>query len=238
MSPAGRVSLFLFGIFPNVVAIGDSGARPSDSTTVGRSIRARLRHVGGSSSRAARLDPTTLRQVVERARHHDPDAWESLYRHCYPALYAYAGRRLSPAVADDAVSDALARAIERIDRFEWRGAGFDAWMYGILRNVVKERYRHVTTQALPTDPAQLAQGLVEGEDASTALLARTEAAQIRRAFATLSESDQDLLELRVIAGLSAVETGQLLGKEAGAVRMAQARALDRLRAALRGGLDG
>lgn len=41
-----------------------------------------------------------------------------------------------------------------------------------------------------------------------------------------------MLELQVVAELSAGETGEVLGKGAGAVRMARSRAIDRLRLAM------
>ena len=52
---------------------------------------------------------------------------------------------------------------------------------------------------------------------------------MRQAFARLSDADRELLELRVVAGLSAEEAAAVLGRRPGAVRMAQSRALTRLR---------
>ena len=36
----------------------------------------------------------------------------------------------------------MLRAFNRIAAFTWQGAGFDAWLYGIARNVVQEAHRH------------------------------------------------------------------------------------------------
>ena len=52
---------------------------------------------------------------------------------------------------------------------------------------------------------------------------------MRRAFTRLGVNDQELLELRVVAGLSSEDTAAALGKRPGAIRMAQVRALARLR---------
>ena len=60
-------------------------------------------------------------------------------------------------------------------------------------------------------------------------------AEVRHAFARLDPDDRELLELRVQGGLTSEEVGSLLGKQPGAVRMAQARALGRLRTILEGG---
>ena len=52
------------------------------------------------------------------------------------------------------------------------------------------------------------------------------------AFEQLSEDDREVLELRVVGDLSSDEVAEVIGKKPGTVRMAQARALDRLRTLL------
>ncbi len=169
-----------------------------------------------------------LQELVRRAQAHEPDAWEALYRVTYPGLLGYARRRLwGRAEADDAVSETFARACNRMGDFEWTGGGFSAWLYGILRNVVMETQRrtHRTTTLLAPDERI--------EDVSLdGLLLDEEATAVRAAFATLSPDDQEVLELRVVGGLSADEVADVVGKRPGAVRMAQSRALARLRIAL------
>jgi len=72
----------------------------------------------------------------------DPDAWEELYRRAYPRLLAFACRRLATREqADDAVSEAMVRAINSIDRYVPGAAGIEGWLFGIVRFVVLEAYR-------------------------------------------------------------------------------------------------
>jgi len=167
------------------------------------------------------------RMLVRRAAHRDPDAWESLYRRMHPRLFAYARRRLrSDHEADDAVSETMLRALHRIDTFTWKGAGFDAWLYGIARNVILEAHRHsgrTSPGAEPSEIATLAAGPLEE------LVGREQLTDVRSAFGRLSPEDQELLELRVVAGISAAGVGAVLGCRPGAVRMAQSRALQRFR---------
>lgn len=167
-----------------------------------------------------------LRSLVERARVSDPEAWERLYVHAYGRLYAYTRRRLaSREEANDAVSETFARAYERIRSFRWRGGGVDAWLYGIARNVVLEALRDRRRGPERLDPE-----LPSGEpDPVDRLIADEEVAAVREAFARLEPSDQEMLELRVVGGLDASAVAQVVGKRAGAVRMAQSRALARLR---------
>ena len=172
-------------------------------------------------------DPAdALRALVGRAVERDPDAWESLYRRSYRRLFGFARRRLfDEQAAEDAVSETMIRALDNIDRFSWQGAGFDAWLYGIARNVVYEfaRARQRTVVLVDEERPAIERGPEEHA------LAGDEMAAMRRAFQRLNPEERELLELRVHGGLSSEEVGRLLGKQAGAVRMAQARALQRLR---------
>jgi RNA polymerase sigma-70 factor (ECF subfamily) len=169
-----------------------------------------------------------LQELVRRAQANDPDAWETLYRVTYAGLLSYARRRLwGRAEADDAVSETFARACNRIGDFQWTGGGFTAWLYGILRNVVMETQR----RSRRTSPLMAPDERVE-DDSMDRLLLDEEATAVRAAFATLSPDDQEILELRVVGGLTADEVAVAVGKRSGAVRMAQSRALARLRTAL------
>ncbi len=173
----------------------------------------------------------SLRRIVTAAQGGDLDAWERLYRRGYPRLYAYARRRVSDdASADDAVSETMTRAVLKIDGFAWRGGGFDAWMYGILRNVLLEQGRR-DRRDLPVAELDLGTGSDELEPHTVHARAE-EGDQVRAAYAKLSDDDREILDLRVIAELSADEVAEMLGKKAGTVRMAQSRALDRLRSHL------
>ena len=164
--------------------------------------------------------------LVERARGADRDAWETLYRRVYPRLLAYARRRLDPDAARDAVSETMARAVANIGRYRpVSGTGsFEGWLFGICRHVVLDAQRAAGRRGYSPPP-----DLVTHADPSEGLVSAEEADAVRQAFALLSDDDRELLELRVVGGLSAEETAEVLGRRPGAVRMAQSRALARLR---------
>jgi RNA polymerase sigma-70 factor (ECF subfamily) len=161
----------------------------------------------------------------------DPDAWEALYRGMYTRLFAYARRRLGDDhSANDAVSETMARALDRIDGFRPQGAGLPGWLYGILRNVLRESYRAGARTTLPGLGDNEHDGVVGHElDPLRYVLRDERANDVRAAFSRLSAADREVLELRVVGGLNADDVALALGKRAGAVRMAQSRALARLR---------
>lgn len=182
-------------------------------------------------------DDDDLRALVVRAQQHSPDAWEALYRRCRPKLVDYARRRLpSLQAAEDVVSEAFLRAIARIDDFNWTGAGFDGWMYGITRNVIHEAHRTITRdRRLDTKQANTIDGpmAVVSGDLGAHMERDQEREVLRNAFALLNEVDREVLELRVVGGLTADQVAAVLGKQPGAIRMAQSRALQRLREAMK-----
>lgn len=178
-------------------------------------------------------DPGAERRLVERARSGDPDAWELLYRRAYPRLVAYARRKLATRdQAEEAVSETMMRAMGTIDRYRPGGAGIEAWFFGIARNVVLETYR-AGARARSADPATL-ETVADHDGPLAAVLDREERTLLARAFDRLSDADRDLLELRVLGGLDAAQVGEITGRRAGAVRMAQSRALARLRVEFEG----
>lgn len=166
----------------------------------------------------------------EQLRHGDPVAWESFYERVYPMMMAYSQRRLGyNETARDAVSEALARTVSTVTRSEELGTSLEAWSFGILRNVVidaqRRHYRDRRHQATAT---------TTHDDPSEALVLNAEHENVRQAFARLNEHERELLELRVVAGLSSEHVASVLSMSPGSVRMAQSRALDRLRSLLQG----
>lgn len=174
-------------------------------------------------------DVATDQDLAAGLRNSDPDAWEQLFRRSYGRLLAYARRRLpTEEQAHEAVSEALVRGVSGRDGFRNSGAGPEAWLYGILRHVVLDAQRRLARTA-PVSPAvreELAADPVEHQ------IEAEDRAAIRAAFGRLNRADQELLELRVVAGLPVEEVAVVLGRSPAAVRMAQSRALGRLRGIL------
>lgn len=170
-----------------------------------------------------------LQRIAERAREHEPDAWEELYRHAYGRLHAYARRRLASAEqADDAVSEVFTRAMDAIDRFSWSAAGIDGWLFGFLRNVLSEQYRHERRHFRSPFARSAPEPIDDAPDVLERLLEGERAEAVRGALDQLPAKDRELLELRIVGGLDAPAVAAVVGKRPGAVRMAQSRALGHL----------
>jgi RNA polymerase sigma-70 factor (ECF subfamily) len=180
--------------------------------------------------RGCDVDTDEQCRLVERAREGDADAWERLYRNIYPRLRAYAARHGGAGVAEDLVNETMARAVAGMGKFQWQSAGFDAWLFGILRWVCSEHRRRAGRRR---EQLRREQSHCEGAGAyhqpGDDLELAEDHVEVRMAFERLKPAERELLELRVMAGLSADEVAVVLGKRAGAVRTAQSRALAHLR---------
>jgi RNA polymerase sigma-70 factor (ECF subfamily) len=181
---------------------------------------------GATVSAAAEPDELVLKDTVDRALHGDGDAWEALYVRVRPRLFALCLRRLGNREdAEDAVAETMLRAVRAANTFRWRDAGFDAWIFRIGRNVVSDMLRSRSRRAfVPAAEVGAEPGAVEEE-----VVLADEHAAVRRALERLPADDRELLELRLIAGLSSEEAAYVLHKRPGAVRTAQSRALARMR---------
>ena len=168
-------------------------------------------------------------ELVRRARGGSPEAWEAIYLTARPQLFRFARLRLvTDDQAEDAVSETVARAIAGLDRLP-AGATAMAWLVGICRNVVHEAHRSGSRQRSLADRASTVRPAQVAPAPDDHLLDVEEAQRLRRCFDRLDDDARELLELRVVVGLDADSVATVVGKRSGAVRMAQSRALARLR---------
>ena len=160
-----------------------------------------------------------LRQVLETIR-------PIVVRYCRARVGTSERSGLS---ADDVAQEVCLAAITALPRYKDQGRPFLAFVYGIAAHKVADAHRAAgRNRAEPTDivperlsseagPEQLA---IENESA----------ARMNKLLEVLPERQREILILRVVVGMSAEETAEAVGSTAGAVRVAQHRALARLKA--------
>jgi RNA polymerase sigma-70 factor (ECF subfamily) len=164
----------------------------------------------------------------------DSAAWEVLYCRLYPLLRAYIARRVDVGSVEDTVSETMVRAVRGIESYQPGPAGFDGWVFGIARRVCADYHRRRARMRRQDGfAAGMAEVVEDGRAPGDPAVAADDHAELRRAFELLPPSDQQVLELRVVAGLSVEQTTSVLEKAPGAVRTAQSRALGRLRQLIR-----
>lgn len=175
---------------------------------------------------------TDLTSVAVLARDGDRDATASLLERVRELAHRYCRARLAtyPAgahLADDVAQDVCIAVLRALPRYKHKGRPFEAFVHGIAARKVADAQRTAARAARPTDDVP---DDVDGRP--TPEEQALNAADLKHAMNLLEELPEKLREvvvLRVAAGMSAEETGNSLGMSPGAVRVAQHRALNRLR---------
>lgn len=170
---------------------------------------------------------TPVPDVIERARGGDRSAFAELYdAHC-DAVYRYILYRVrEPADAEDLTSEVFTRAFANIHRYKWQGKSFLAWLYTIARNAVTDRRR----RQRPTVDLDNAYSLAEdGPTAHDRAVRGEQVDALRGAVKHLTTEQQEVLLLRFVENMSSRQVAKVLGKNEGAIRALQFRALGRLR---------
>ena len=181
---------------------------------------------------ATRSEESDLRELTSLAVQGDRTAIESLLAQLRPMVVRYCRARLGRVsghyhIADDVAQEVCIAVLAALPRYRDLGRPFASFVFGIASHKVADALRSSVRSAVPTQ--DLPDGPDEGPGPEETVVRHTEAAQARELLARLPDNQRELLILRVVSGLSAEETGNVLGMSAGAVRVAQHRALARLR---------
>jgi RNA polymerase sigma-70 factor (ECF subfamily) len=168
----------------------------------------------------------------------DRQAVERLLASILPVVVRYCRARVgrqerSFASADDVAQEVCLAVLTALPRYRHEGRPFLAFVYGIAAHKVADvhraaaRNRSELVPDVPDTPEIVAgpeQRALQGELSE----------RMAQLLLILPEKHREIVVLRVIMGLSAEDTAEAVGSTPGAVRVAQHRALARLRRSLTG----
>lgn len=177
-----------------------------------------------------------LNELADAAARGHPRAINALLEAVRPAIVRYCRARIGRSgaafdVADDVAQEACLGISVSLPTYAGKGFPFMALAYRIASNKVADHFRRQrANRAILTDELPEVADLRPGPE--EALLGKELSGQVNDLLGVLGNRQREVLILRVVVGMSAEETAKALGSTAGAVRVAQHRALTRLRAAL------
>ncbi len=177
-------------------------------------------------------EKVSIRDLTALAASGHPAALESLLRQIRPMVVRYCRARLGHIsghyqVADDVAQEVCIAILSALPRYQDMGRPFASFVFGIASHKVADALRNAARLAIPTE--DLPDGPDDRPGPEETVVAYIEAERARALLARLPVHQRELLVLRVLSGMSAQETGNALGMSPGAVRVAQHRALARLR---------
>jgi RNA polymerase sigma-70 factor (ECF subfamily) len=191
---------------------------------------------GGPATISSRTEvgglPVDLAGLAALATQGDTGARDALLAHVRMIVHRYCRARLgrlpgSEHAADDVAQEVCLAVLSALPRYRDEGRPFEAFVFGIAAHKVADAQRSAVRAAVPTDDMPDEPDLGPGPEDQA--LRNSDAVLVRGLLDRLPANQRELLILRVAVGLSAEETGNALGMSSGAVRVAQHRALARLR---------
>jgi RNA polymerase sigma-70 factor (ECF subfamily) len=166
---------------------------------------------------------------VERAQAGEPEAFGLIYDRYVDTVFRFVYFRVgNRQLAEDLTSDTFLRALKRIGSFTWQGRDLGAWLVTIARNLVADhfksgRYRLEVTTGDVLDADREDRG-PEGSPEAAVVEHITNVALLT-AVKQLNPEQQECIVLRFLQGFSVAETAQAMGKNEGAIKALQYRAV-------------
>ncbi len=185
---------------------------------------------GTSTARRARpaasdTDSRRMMELVERAQSGESEAFGRLYDQYSDTVYRYIYYRVGgKATAEDLTSETFLRALRRIGTFTWQGRDFGAWLVTIARNLVADHFKSSRFRLEVTTGEMLDANEVERSPEDSVLESLSNAALLE-AVRRLNPQQQECVTLRFLQGLSVAETARAMGKNEGAIKTLQYRAV-------------
>lgn len=177
-----------------------------------------------------------LDDVVAAAVRGDRAALSHVLARVRPVLVRYCRARIGPGgtagvSADDVAQEVCLAVLTALPRYRDQGRPFMAFVYGIAAHKVADVHR-AGARSRSDYVADVPEGPSADVGPEQRALDTDSAATVAALLDTLPERQREILVLRLVVGLSAEETAAAVGGSAGAVRVAQHRALARLRTEL------
>ena len=181
------------------------------------------------------IPPMPLKSLEHQDPRTRPDAVEALLRQFRPAIVRYCrarlgrtGTRSGSLDEDDVAQEVCLALLSALPSYRDMGRPFGAFVFAIAAHKVADAARGAARAPLPVPVLPDLPDRCLGPEET--VVKSVDARLARALLAHLPAAQRRLLLLRVVAGLSAEDAGYVLDMSPGAVRVAQHRALVRLRA--------
>jgi RNA polymerase sigma-70 factor (ECF subfamily) len=175
-------------------------------------------------------DQARMMAAVRAAQDGDGEAFGELYDAYADLVHRYISYRVNNhALAEDLTSETFLRALRRISTFTWQGRDFGAWLVTIARNLVADHYKSSRYKLERSTADLIGAGADSAEEGpETEVIAGITNATLLAAVRQLGAEQQECIVLRFLQGMSVAETAAILGKNEGAVKALQYRAVKAL----------
>ena len=163
------------------------------------------------------------RLAIEAAQK-DPRRFAELYEENFERVYAFVGSRVRDRhEAEDLTAEVFHRALKNLQRFEWRGVSFAAWLFKIATNAIIDRAKRAAKSREPLEIEDPPGDTLEGAH---------DRARLFRLVDGLPADQRRVIVMRFAGQKTIREVAHELRRSEGAIKQLQLRALQNLRVRL------
>ena len=183
---------------------------------------------GGSDEIDVDVDHAEVWQLVVRAQDGDGEAFGQLYDRYVDTVFRFIYFRVNDrALAEDFTSETFLRALRRIGTISYQGRDIGAWFVTIARNIVLDHMKSARHR-LEITTADTIEGADREPGPENAVIDSLTAERLLAAVNQLGDEQRECVLLRFIQGFSVSETAAVMGKNDGAIKALQHRAVRKL----------
>ena len=169
---------------------------------------------------------SAFEDLLPRAKAGDRSAIGHIWRTHQPRLLGWL-KAVAPDVAEDLASETWFEVVRAFSRFKGNEADFRSWLFATARRRLIDHRRRAARRPDPlTAVMPEVVDYSNPEDAALNALGSEQAVQM--ILSVLPPDQAEVVLLRVLGGLDAAHAAEVLGKQAGAVRVLQHRGLRKL----------
>lgn len=166
--------------------------------------------------------------LVQAAQQGDGEAFAQLYDRYVDSVFRFVYYRVNDrALAEDFTSETFLRALRRISTINYQGRDIGAWFMTIARNIVFDHVKSARFR-LELTTGDVIEGGERAASPEATVLAHLTNARLLQAVNDLGDEQKECIVLRFLSGLSVAETASAMGKNDGAIKALQHRAVKRL----------
>jgi RNA polymerase sigma-70 factor (ECF subfamily) len=179
---------------------------------------------------------TAAWELVAAAQQGDQNAFGQLYDRYVDVVFRFVLFRVGDRpLAEDLTSETFLRALRRISSVSYQGRDVGAWFVTIARNLVLDHVKS-SRYRLEMTTADILDSSADDRGPEHEVVEEATATELMRCVAQLGRDQQECIMLRFMQGLSVSETAAMMGRNEGAVKALQHRAVRRLAQLLPEGL--
>jgi RNA polymerase sigma-70 factor (ECF subfamily) len=167
--------------------------------------------------------------VIVRAQRGNPEATGAIYARYHQSIFRYLYYRTGdPQTAEDLTADVFLKMVQALPSYRIATTPFQAWLFQVARNLAIDHHRRSSAHPV----VAIDENLDAEHDLDSVIDEKFSSVDLAQALSKIEDTQQDVLLLRFIDGMSIAEAAQVLHKSEDAVKALQRRGLLALRALL------